>query len=87
MHSTITRWFKKFHLGCKNLDGQAMSGRLKAMNSKAMLQAIEANSTWKVSDKLGMLQSSIVCHLHDLGKSIWSCQIVSHITKILQKSP
>ena len=26
-HSTVTRWFNKFHSGCKNFDDQARSGK------------------------------------------------------------
>ena len=40
-YSTVTRWFKKFPLDCKNLEDQAKSSRPKSMDS--MLQAIEAN--------------------------------------------
>ena len=57
------------------------------MDSKAVLQAMEANplsSIWRVSGELSLSQSSVVYHLHDLGKSIQSCQIVPHVTKILQ---
>ena len=75
------RWFKKFYSGCKNLDDQASSGKPKTMDSKAMLQL---SSTQRVSGELSISQSSIVSHLHDLDKSISSCQIVPHITKILQ---
>ena len=42
--STVTRWFEKFWLGCKNLDNQARSDRPKTVDSKAILQAIDANS-------------------------------------------
>ena len=81
--STVTRWFKKFHLGCS----QARSGRPKAVNSKAMLQDIKANmvsNTWRISGKLSISMSSEVCHLHDLSKSNLNSQIVPHVTKILQ---
>ena len=40
-HITVTRWFKKFCSGCKNLDDQTRLGRLKTMNFKAVFQAIE----------------------------------------------
>ena len=43
-HCTVTRWLKKFCLGCKNLDNQVRSGRSKTVYFKAMLKAIEANS-------------------------------------------
>ena len=35
-HSTVTRWLKKFCLGCKNLDNQAVLGWPKAIDSKAV---------------------------------------------------
>ena len=42
-HSTVTRWFKKYCLGCKNLDNQARLVRPQTMDSKAVLLAVEAN--------------------------------------------
>ena len=63
-HSSVTRGFKKFRLGCKNLDDQARLDR-----PKAVLQAIEANlvsSTWRVSGELDISQFSIVHYLYDL---------------------
>ena len=88
-HSTITRLFKTFHLGCKNLDNQARSGspKTKTVESEAMLQAIEANSTSssrRESGKLSISQFRVVHHLHDLGKSIWSYRIMLCVAKILQ---
>ena len=45
-HNTVTRGFKKFCLGCKNLNNQAMSGRIRTVNTEAIaLQAIEVNLT------------------------------------------
>ena len=52
-----------------------------------LLQALEANrasSTWKVSGELAISQLSVVRHFHDLGQSIRTCQIDTHVTKILQ---
>ena len=86
-HSTITRWFMKFCLDCKSLDNQEKSGRSKTVDFKAILHAIEAtpvNSICRVLGKLIISQSSVVCHLHNPNKIIWSCCIVPHITKILQ---
>ena len=68
-HSTVTRWLKKFRLGCKNLDAQI--SRPKTVNSVAVLQALKANpmsSTQRVSLEFGISQSSVVCHHHELGK-------------------
>ena len=42
-HSIITRWFKKFCLGCKNLNNQAMSGGPKTVDSEAVWQTIVSN--------------------------------------------
>ena len=71
-HSRETRWFMKFQFGCKNLNYQARLGKPKTRNPKPVVQAKEAipvSSTWRVSGKLGTSQSSVVCHLHDLGKN------------------
>ena len=49
---TVTRWFKKFCWGCKNLNSQVRSGKPKTIDSEVVLQAIEANpmsSSWRVS--------------------------------------
>ena len=82
----MTEWLKKFRWGCKNLYDQEISGRPKTVNSKTVLQAIEASSassTRGVSAELRILQTNVVHHLHDLSKSIQSCRIMLHI-EILQ---
>ena len=74
-HRMVTRWFKKFSLGCKNFDDHL---GLK-LDFETMLQATEAylaSSTWRVSGKFGISQSSVVYHLHDLSKNNRGCQIV-----------
>ena len=43
LRSAVTRWFKKFYSGCKNLDDQPWSGRSKTMDFEAVLEAINAN--------------------------------------------
>ena len=56
------------------------------MYSEAVLQAIEANplsSTRIISSEICLLQSSFVCQLQDFAKTIWSCLIVLHVTKIV----
>ena len=48
---------------------------LKGMDSEAVQQVIDINpvsSTQKVSGKLGISQSSMVCHFYNQGKSIQS---------------
>ena len=86
-HTTETRWFKKLDSGSKFLNNQARSSRPKTVGSEAMLLAIEANMVvgfWRVLEEFSITQSSVVCHLYDVGKSIRCCQIVLHATKILQ---
>ena len=71
---TVTRWFKKFCLGCKNLNDPVKLDKPKTVDSETVLQAIEANlssSTLRVSGELGMiLLFSLVYHLYNLSKSI-----------------
>ena len=86
-HSTITRWFKTFCSDSKNHDKQARSGRPKTRDSEAALQVIKTNlvsGNWRASSELDLSQSSVICHFHNLGKSIQSCRIVSYVIKILQ---
>ena len=86
-HNTVRKWFKKFCIDCKNLNNQARLSRPKTIDSKAMLQAIEANlpsRTQRVAGELSISQSSVVIHLYKLSKSIHSCWIVLCITKIFQ---
>ena len=75
--------FQKFCLGCENFDDQARSDRPKTMYSMTVLQPIDKNpvcSTRRVSGELGLSLCKVV---HDLIKSIRSCQIVPYATKIL----
>ena len=77
---------EKFRSSRKNLDDQARSGRPKTIDFEDVLLSIAVNpvsNTWRVSGELVILQFRVVNHLHNLGKSIPCCQIVSHITKIL----
>ena len=87
-HSTLTRLFKKFCLSCWNLDDLAWLDRLKITDSEAVLSIRETDpmsSTWRVSGDLCISHSTMVYHFDDLDKSIWSCQTVLHLAKILQK--
>ena len=84
IHNTVTRWFKKFHSSCKNLDNQARIGRYKTTDSGIVHQTIHIDivrSTQWVEDELDTSISNVIHYLH---KSVWSSQIVPHITKILR---
>ena len=68
-HRTVNKRIQKIHTGCKKLDDQERSGRLKTLNSKAMLQVIEVNpmsNIPRLSGEVGKCSSS---H-HDIEKSI-----------------
>ena len=39
-HRTVTKWLKKFHLDCKNLNDQARLKRSKNMDSEAVIQRV-----------------------------------------------
>ena len=55
---------------------------LQTMDPEAMFQAVDANptsSTRRVSGELGIFQSNVVHHLHNIDKSIWSPRIVHHV--------
>ena len=72
-HGTITRWFKKFCMGSKNLNDQAMSGR-----PKTIAQTIEttpARSSRRVSGEVVILQFRRVRRLYDLGPIGRDCRI------------
>ena len=73
---------------CNNFDSWTRSSRLITSDCVAMLQAREVNpvsSTWRVSDELDISQFSVVCYLHNLGKSVWSCYIIPLVIKIFKK--
>ena len=76
---------KKFGSVYKNLNDQAWSGRPKTIDFEAMFKAINlVSSTMRVSGELSISLSSVVCHLHNRDESIHSCEIVSHVNRVLQ---
>ena len=61
--------FQEILLGLQKPYNQVRSGRPKTVDSEIMLQGIEANqvsSTWGVSGKLSIPQSSVVTYIHNL---------------------
>ena len=64
--NTVTRRFKKFCSGCKNLDNQARSSWPKTGGS-ALTHPM--SSTLRVSGEMGIPQFSVVHHLHYLSFS------------------
>ena len=75
--STVTRWFKKLHIGCKN-----------PVDFKVVLQAIEEIwwvAFWEYQASLASYSLVWFVTFYDLCKIILSCQTVPHVTKTLQK--
>ena len=66
-HSTVSKRFKKFHLGCKNLNNQARLGRAKTIDSKCILQ-----SYWSKSSEWHLGEYPSSSSSHSLS-SLW-CQ-------------
>ena len=65
-------------------DNEAKLGRPKRMDFEAVFQALEAKVTcsiWNGSGELGISHSSVVSHLHNLGKHTGNCRIMSYLTK------
>ena len=82
-YSIVTRCFKKFCSGCKNLDNQAKSDRSITVDSKTVLRDIEANlvsRTGKVSGELSISLFRVVNQLHDFNKGYEAVEL--YLTKI-----
>ena len=62
--STVTRWFKKFRLVCKNRNDWVKSGKSKIVDSEDVFQIHRSKS-----DELGILQFRVFYHIQDLSKS------------------
>jgi histone-lysine N-methyltransferase SETMAR len=78
---TAQRWFKRFEEGRTDLGDSARSGRPLEVDSDALRAAVEVNpgtSTRRLSDDLGVSQSTAVRHLHRIGKVNRSCRVVPH---------
>ena len=81
-HNIVTGRFKKFRLGCKNLDHQVRLSRPYSVDFEAVLQAIEANPTTSMRWLSG--EFSLVLHVYDLGKILWRCRSIPHLIKMSQ---
>ncbi len=78
---TARNWFKRFKDGRSSLADAARSGRPMEVDSEALREAVEANpdvSTRRLSNDLGVSQTSVVTHLHRIGKVLRSCRLVPH---------
>ena len=71
---TVNRFLKKYSSSCMKVNNQGMSGRPKTVDSEKLcfkhLKKNLQSSTQTVSNKLRILLSHGVHHLHDLCKSI-----------------
>ena len=79
--STVTWWFKKFCLDCKNLSNQASP---KSMDSEAMHQSIGSHlvsSIRRVSGELSLSFINVVHCLYNLCKSIIAAKVCFTLPK------
>ena len=70
--SRVNKLLNKFRSTFKILDDQERPSRPKTVDFEALFKAKKKNrkgSTPRISDDLGISQSSVVRHLHDLSKS------------------
>lgn len=78
---TAQFWFQRFRSGDLSLQDKPRTGRPISTDIESLHQAIEAGpskSTRDLSGELNISQSSVVRHLHKLGKSYKSCRVVPH---------
>ena len=83
----MTRCFREFYSGCKDLDNEARSGMLKLciLGSCSDIEANLVSCFWRISNKLGISKSRVICHLWGFGKNILSGRIVPHFIKNIAK--
>ena len=78
---TTRKWFKRFKEGDTSLKDKQRSGRPSTTDNEVLRELIEANpstSTRRLSGETGVSQSTIVRHLHELGKVNRRCREVPH---------
>lgn len=86
---TARNWFKRFNDCDIDLGDNARAGRPTTVDSEAIREAVESNpskSTRRLSAELDIPQTSVVRHLHALGKINRRCREVPHeLTEIQAK--
>ena len=63
--TTVIRGFKKFHLGCKNLDNQATSGKPKKLCSKPKRQIQRVSGEFSISRSSEFITFTILAKIFD----------------------
>lgn len=70
-HQTVRNWFKRFKCGNYDIEDKSRSGRPSELDDEALQQLVESNprlTSREMAVTLGCDQSTIVRHLHTLGK-------------------
>lgn len=78
---TAQTWFKRFSEGNMSLERKEGSGRPSTVDPSALLKAVESNpqeSARKLAIKLNLSKTTVVDHLHNLGKIYKRCQETPH---------
>jgi transposase len=74
-------WFKRFNDGDTSLEDEPRSGSPVTVNSEFLREAVGANpttSTRRLSAELDIPRTSVVRHLHQLGKIKKHCREAPH---------
>ena len=74
-------WFRKFNDGDLNLEDKNRSGRPISIESSHVKEAIEvcsSKSSRDLSSELCISQSTVIPHLHKLGKKYNSCRAIPY---------
>ena len=69
--STVRRWYRKLRVDQENIDDMPRSGRPSLVNNDNLQQLVEADPTQSsriLANQMGTSQSSVIRHLHEIGK-------------------
>lgn len=86
---TCRRWFAKFRSGKTECKDKTRSGRPTTINKLALRHSIETDptqTTRKLAADLHSSQSTILRHLHKIGKNIRRSQVIPHELNESQKN-
>ena len=80
-HSTVIRYFKKFHSSSKNFVNQAKSNRPKTMDSVTKPETNWMSNTWKYKASSASLSSVLFLTLSTSGKASKAAELYLMLPK------
>ena len=79
-HSTVTKCLKKFRVSRTSTIRQSQVGQKPWISRLCSIEANPSSKIIRVSNVLGISQSSVFRHLHNLVKSIWNQNMAKLLT-------